>query len=212
MWPIVVKHSQAKRGQKRTNLWDKMSVFSSLTIQRPPFSSVQLITPRPSAAPISPTSDVSMTSTSSQSSSTPPNGKSWTQFNEDNPSLDIAHTKNYNSIDNEESRELTKANKAATTPGKNRYPCQICDKVLKYKDSLNYHMKTHSEKHPFTCWQCNHSCKSAGTLKQHIKTHLGVKSYSARYVWSLSHYHHSLGSTGGHTPERRFITVNYVLT
>ena len=190
-----------------------MPVFSNLSIHRSSPPPLPLITPRSSTAPISPTSQVSTTLTSSLSSSTTPTLKSWKQFNEDNHSLNNELTKNHTSIDKEESRGVMKANKAATSPGKNTYPCQICDKVVKSKNCLNYHMKTHSGKQTFIYVSSAIIHAHQQELSNNTSKHIWEKNLTvARYVLSLSSNHHTLGSTGGHTQERRVKTDNYVLT
>ena len=54
-----------------------------------------------------------------------------------------------------------------TDQERRNYDCNVCNKTLKTKQSLNTHMVIHSDKKPFQCELCPQAFK----LKQHVKLH-----------------------------------------
>ena len=63
---------------------------------------------------------------------------------------------------------------------KKTYPCNICDKVIKFKRGLKQHMKTHSKEKTSKCHMCSMSFISSSNLRTHRLTHTGEKNYSCQ--------------------------------
>ena len=55
-----------------------------------------------------------------------------------------------------------------TDQERRNYDCNVCNKTLKSKQSLDTHMVIHSDRKPFQCEVCPQAFK----LKQHLKLHL----------------------------------------
>ncbi|XP_066939177.1 zinc finger protein 761-like isoform X2 [Macrobrachium rosenbergii] len=53
----------------------------------------------------------------------------------------------------------------------NRYQCENCGKVFRYKTELDAHSYTHLEGKPFTCEECGKQFKCRKTHKMHVKQH-----------------------------------------
>ena len=56
------------------------------------------------------------------------------------------------------------------------FPCDVCDKILRTRDSLRCHVKTiHEDERHFLCEDCGRSFAQ----KQHLKLHTETKHFSA---------------------------------
>lgn len=62
-----------------------------------------------------------------------------------------------------------------------RFPCALCLRDFKHKDSLNKHMATHSLERPFECNKCSRKFATKKLLGQHIKIHSNVKPFLCKY-------------------------------
>jgi len=82
------------------------------------------------------------------------------------------------------SNSSTSLVKKKVKTGINHHKCDICDKILKSKKTLNKHLMTHNSKRkkPFICASCNKSYYRKEELKKHI----------IRYTHDITHNHTSL--------------------
>ncbi|KAF5283230.1 hypothetical protein FQA39_LY17377 [Lamprigera yunnana] len=55
--------------------------------------------------------------------------------------------------------------------------CTDCDKVFAHRNSLIYHMKSHTGDRPHQCEQCGKSFFAGSALKVHMRLHSGAKPY-----------------------------------
>ncbi|XP_018330197.1 zinc finger protein 808 [Agrilus planipennis] len=73
--------------------------------------------------------------------------------------------------------------------------CSECDRVFMYRNSLLYHMRSHTGDRPHQCDQCGKKFFAASALKVHLRLHSGVKPYKCdhcgRYFrqWGDLKYH-----------------------
>lgn len=57
------------------------------------------------------------------------------------------------------------------------YSCTLCDKVFGQSGNLARHMKTHTGDKPFTCPVCSKACTTTSNLKDHMTVHTKEKPY-----------------------------------
>ncbi|XP_030271972.1 zinc finger protein 569-like [Sparus aurata] len=62
--------------------------------------------------------------------------------------------------------------------GKKSFKCDICGKDLKYKSTVNIHMRTHTDERPYSCSTCGKHFINRSNLTDHMRTHTGEKPYS----------------------------------
>ncbi|XP_052126568.1 zinc finger protein 157-like [Frankliniella occidentalis] len=82
--------------------------------------------------------------------------------------------------DQEESdsgKRVVRVRKRRNQSGKKTYKCRECGKRYSYKDSLDYHVKTHTGEKPFECDVCNKRFIMKASLALHVRTHTGEKPY-----------------------------------
>lgn len=51
--------------------------------------------------------------------------------------------------------------------------CTECDRVFTHRNSLVYHMRSHTGDRPHQCEQCGKSFFAASALKVHLRLHTG---------------------------------------
>ena len=62
--------------------------------------------------------------------------------------------------------------------GKKSFKCDICGKDLKYKSTVNIHMRTHTGERPYSCNTCGKHFINRSNLTDHMRTHTREKQYS----------------------------------
>ncbi|XP_026468916.1 uncharacterized protein LOC113372790 [Ctenocephalides felis] len=73
--------------------------------------------------------------------------------------------------------------------------CLQCDRQFNHRNSLMYHIQSHSEKRPYQCEICGNSFFATSALKVHMRRHSGDKPYQCRIClrhfrqWSDLKYH-----------------------
>ncbi|XP_028131481.1 zinc finger protein 26 isoform X2 [Diabrotica virgifera virgifera] len=98
-------------------------------------------------------------------------------------------------------KKINKKNKKKAT-----HNCNECDRVFTHKNSLVYHMKSHSGIRPHQCDQCGKSFFASSALKVHLRLHSGDKPYSCEHCgkrfrqWGDLKYH----ITSLHSTEKNF--------
>ncbi|CAG9763860.1 unnamed protein product [Ceutorhynchus assimilis] len=55
--------------------------------------------------------------------------------------------------------------------------CELCERVFKHRNSLVYHMRSHSGVRPHQCEVCGKSFFASSALKVHLRLHSGDKPY-----------------------------------
>ena len=61
--------------------------------------------------------------------------------------------------------------------GEKPFKCRECDKAFSDKSDLNKHSRTHMLVTPYMCGTCNRACLSAQHLTEHLRTHTGEKPF-----------------------------------
>ena len=61
--------------------------------------------------------------------------------------------------------------------GRRTHVCEVCDKELSSKQSLENHKRIHTGEKPFKCRECDKACYSAQHLTVHLRTHTGEKPF-----------------------------------
>ena len=64
--------------------------------------------------------------------------------------------------------------------GRRTHVCEVCDKELSSKQSLENHKRIHTGEKPFKCRECDKACYSAQHLTVHLRTHTGEKPFKCR--------------------------------
>ena len=62
--------------------------------------------------------------------------------------------------------------------GQKNFICDICQKTLTQKVTLNQHLKVHPGEKPHQCESCEKSFSQKAHLKRHMTVHTGEKTYS----------------------------------
>ncbi|XP_008191697.1 zinc finger protein 354A-like [Tribolium castaneum] len=84
--------------------------------------------------------------------------------------------------------------------------CRECDRVFTHRNSLVYHMRSHSGIRPHQCDQCGKSFFASSALKVHLRLHSGDKPYHCQDCgknfrqWGDLKYH----MTSLHSNEKQF--------
>ncbi|PHZ11043.1 uncharacterized protein RHIMIDRAFT_186678, partial [Rhizopus microsporus ATCC 52813] len=55
--------------------------------------------------------------------------------------------------------------------GERPFACSICDKRFSRPDSLQTHLKTHSNVRPYACFSCGKAYFHSRSLRKHAKVH-----------------------------------------
>lgn len=84
--------------------------------------------------------------------------------------------------------------------------CTECDRVFAHRNSLVYHMRSHTGIRPHQCEQCGKSFFASSALKVHLRLHSGDKPYNCEHCdkkfrqWGDLKYH----ITSLHSNEKNF--------
>ncbi|KAG5893357.1 hypothetical protein JTB14_000122 [Gonioctena quinquepunctata] len=98
-------------------------------------------------------------------------------------------------------KKINKKNKKKAS-----HECTECDRVFTHKNSLVYHMRSHTGIRPHQCDQCGKSFFASSALKVHLRLHSGDKPYSCEHCgkrfrqWGDLKYH----ITSLHSAEKNF--------
>ncbi|XP_063237025.1 zinc finger protein 37-like [Bacillus rossius redtenbacheri] len=77
----------------------------------------------------------------------------------------------------------------------NRLKCTQCDRTFNHRNSLVYHLRSHSGERPHQCEVCGKSFFAASALKVHMRLHSGDKPYKCEFCgrhfrqWGDLKYH-----------------------
>lgn len=86
------------------------------------------------------------------------------------------------------------------------HECTECDRMFTHRNSLVYHMRSHTGIRPHQCDQCGKSFFASSALKVHLRLHSGDKPYSCEHCgkrfrqWGDLKYH----ITSLHSAEKNF--------
>ncbi|XP_066253984.1 zinc finger protein 354A [Euwallacea similis] len=89
---------------------------------------------------------------------------------------------------------------------KEKLNCELCDRVFKHRNSLVYHMRSHSGVRPHQCELCGKSFFASSALKVHLRLHSGDKPYDCVHCgrkfrqWGDLKYH----ITSIHSTEKNY--------
>jgi len=89
---------------------------------------------------------------------------------------------------------------------KEKLSCELCDRVFKHRNSLVYHMRSHSGIRPHQCELCGKSFFASSALKVHLRLHSGDKPYDCEHCgrkfrqWGDLKYH----ITSIHSTEKNY--------
>uniref|UniRef100_A0AAR5P6V9 C2H2-type domain-containing protein n=2 Tax=Dendroctonus ponderosae TaxID=77166 RepID=A0AAR5P6V9_DENPD len=89
---------------------------------------------------------------------------------------------------------------------KDKLNCDLCDRVFKHRNSLVYHMRSHSGIRPHQCELCGKSFFASSALKVHLRLHSGDKPYDCLHCgrkfrqWGDLKYH----ITSIHSTEKNY--------
>jgi uncharacterized Zn-finger protein len=61
--------------------------------------------------------------------------------------------------------------------GEKPFKCKVCDKAFNQRGNLKTHSRTHMLVTPYMCGRCNEACTSARNLTVHLRTHTGEKPF-----------------------------------
>ncbi|XP_058807086.1 GDNF-inducible zinc finger protein 1-like [Phymastichus coffea] len=102
--------------------------------------------------------------------------------------------------------EPTKKKKSKSKKSTDELTCPQCDRSFHHKNSLVYHMRSHSGERPHQCEICGKSFFAGSALKVHKRLHSGDKPYKCDVCgrsfrqWGDLKYH----STSLHSEQRQF--------
>ncbi|OXA59396.1 hypothetical protein Fcan01_06360 [Folsomia candida] len=57
--------------------------------------------------------------------------------------------------------------------------CAVCDRIFNHRNSMVYHMRSHTGERPHQCEQCGKSFFATSALKVHMRLHSGEKPYKS---------------------------------
>ncbi|XP_060530302.1 zinc finger protein 471-like [Cylas formicarius] len=89
---------------------------------------------------------------------------------------------------------------------KEKLNCSECDRVFKHRNSLVYHMRSHTGIRPHQCELCGKSFFASSALKVHLRLHSGDKPYDCEHCgrkfrqWGDLKYH----KTSIHSTEKQY--------
>ncbi|KAL1489536.1 hypothetical protein ABEB36_013490 [Hypothenemus hampei] len=89
---------------------------------------------------------------------------------------------------------------------KEKLNCELCERVFKHRNSLVYHMRSHSGVRPHQCELCGKSFFASSALKVHLRLHSGDKPYDCVHCgrkfrqWGDLKYH----ITSIHSTEKNY--------
>lgn len=87
-----------------------------------------------------------------------------------------------------------------------RLACTQCDRVFNHRNSLVYHLRSHSGERPHQCEECGKSFFATSALKVHMRLHSGDKPYKCEFCgrnfrqWGDLKYH----CTSRHSEEKQY--------
>lgn len=87
-----------------------------------------------------------------------------------------------------------------------RLACNQCDRVFNHRNSLVYHLRSHSGERPHQCEECGKSFFATSALKVHMRLHSGDKPYKCEFCgrnfrqWGDLKYH----CTSRHSEEKQY--------
>ncbi|XP_026668201.1 zinc finger protein 260-like isoform X2 [Ceratina calcarata] len=102
--------------------------------------------------------------------------------------------------------QTTKKKKAKARKSNDELACPQCDRSFHHKNSLVYHMRSHSGERPHQCEVCGKSFFAASALKVHKRLHSGDKPYKCEDCgrhfrqWGDLKYH----STSIHSEQKQY--------
>ncbi|XP_035703919.1 zinc finger protein 320 isoform X2 [Folsomia candida] len=73
--------------------------------------------------------------------------------------------------------------------------CAVCDRIFNHRNSMVYHMRSHTGERPHQCEQCGKSFFATSALKVHMRLHSGEKPYKCEHCgrsfrqWGDLKYH-----------------------
>lgn len=115
-----------------------------------------------------------------------------------NPQVVVEATETATAVKQKKAAKLNKK--------KNKLQCTECDRSFAHRNSLVYHMRSHTGIRPHQCDQCGKSFFASSALKVHLRLHTGDKPYACDVCerrfrqWGDLKYH----MTSLHSSEKQF--------